>query len=85
MASLHDGTLVPFDPVTFVAHAFKHVPGAILSLAVASHSTCTNEAGEWVLHQSRGDVTLVQGDVTVFPVGVTLVQVPTSPSPHSTR
>ena len=28
---------------TFLAHAFKHVPGAILSLAVASHSTCTNE------------------------------------------
>mmetsp|Transcript_4338 Transcript_4338/g.10535 ORF Transcript_4338/g.10535 Transcript_4338/m.10535 type:complete len:590 (-) Transcript_4338:322-2091(-) len=43
VASLRDGTLVPFDPVTFVAHAFKHVPGAILSLAVASHSTCTNE------------------------------------------
>lgn len=43
VASLFDGTMVPFDPVTFVASAFKHVPGAILSLGVASHSTCTNE------------------------------------------
>lgn len=43
IASLKDGTVVPFDPMTFVASAFKHVPGAILSLGVATHSTCTNE------------------------------------------
>ena len=45
IASLTDGTVVPFDPMTFVASAFKHVPGAILSLGVASHATCTNEVG----------------------------------------
>lgn len=43
IASLKDGTVVPFDPMTFVASAFKHVPGAILSLGVATHSSCTNE------------------------------------------
>jgi len=43
IASLTDGTVVPFDPMTFVASAFKHVPGAILSIGVASHAPCTNE------------------------------------------